>query len=140
MMNGKPAKKGGGFEGRLEAVQHWGKKLVKLDMSSRDRDEARQLLRDYDGWVMGQKSRSLRLLLNFDGFYYDPAFITQWKRALGRHDAFIKKSAIINAPPLLHVIVALARQFATLSAAPMKRDRAVFFPGEESALDWLAES
>jgi hypothetical protein len=124
---------------RLQIVSHNGAQIAIADYSHGNREEIWALTDQVNQWLGKQKPDSVRLLFDVKNVYYEAAHVNHWKKSLGNYDAVIRKSAFINASPLMLLIVKTMRAYSLFAGIPMKKDRGVFLPDKDKALDWLAE-
>ena len=124
---------------RFELITVNDTRILVANYSLASREEVWALTNQINEWMPQQKPNSVNILFDVDRPYYEAQHVNHWKKSLGRYDAFIRKSCFINASPLMLMLLPTMRAFATLTGAPMKKDRGVFFKDKEAALKWLSE-
>jgi hypothetical protein len=127
------------LNGRFQIVAHKGASITIADYGLATRDEVWALTNHLDEWLSRQAPDTANLLFDMHRPYYEAAHVNHWKKSLGRYDAFIRKSCFINASPFIQLMLPTLRAFASLTGAPMKKNRGLFFNDKEAALNWLAE-
>jgi hypothetical protein len=127
-------------EGRFEVIQYRHIAVVVLNFSNTGHDEAWALLEHFDHWVRGQADRSVRILLDLDGCWYDPAFVTQWRLNVERQEHHIQQIAVLNALPFSALLFRLTWEFAERGGEPVAKKRGQIFSSIKSALGLLTEA
>lgn len=123
---------------RLSFIEHQGKRILFMDNSANNRDEAYAMFDAFDSLVRAQPEKSLLVLCDFENCYHDVTILGKWKKASQEHQRIIIKSANLGISGSFRIAIAAYRFFARLRGIEVEqimRD----FNDESAAKNWLVE-
>jgi hypothetical protein len=114
----------------LRFIDHQGKRILLVDLSSRSADEVEEIVRRVPDYITVQPRNSVLVLTDFSGATFDRDALRAMKETAVFDKPFVKKSALIGTQ-------SLPREFHEAMTSYSRRELLIFKTREE-ALDWLA--
>ena len=115
---------------RIRFIDHQGKKILLVDLSSCSVNEVEEIVRRVPDYVTVQPRGSVLVLTDFTGAAFDQDALRAMKETAVFDKPFVKKSALIGTQ-------SLPREFHEAMTSYSRRELLIFKTREE-ALDWLA--
>jgi hypothetical protein len=124
---------------RLRFIEHKGRKLLYMDCSSNNKDEAYAIFEQFDVLIRKEPERSVLVLCNFENCYHDSVILGKWKRASTEHERHVSRTACVKVEGLFKIAMAAYRFFARLRGIEVEGIMRNF-GDEEAAKDWLVDA
>jgi hypothetical protein len=115
---------------RIRFIDHQGKRILLVDLSSRSADEVEEIARAAPDYITVQPRNSVLVLTDFSGAAFDRDALRAMKETAVFDKPFVKKSALIGTEDL-------PASFYDELKSYSRRDLLIFKTREE-ALNWLA--
>ena len=124
---------------RLRWEEFRGRRLLVVDASNSDREEAWGVYAEFDLLVRDQEDASVLFLFDVENAYHELSLTERWKQAYALHDRKVRRVAVVGAHAGLKVVLAAYRFFVRLRGVDIDR-KMRFFDEPLQAKEWLIES
>lgn len=113
-------------------------RLLVVDFSNTNKDEAHALFEIFDAQVKAEPEHSVRLLGDFENGYHAPELTKRWKEASPEHDRHVTKVAMLGVTGGIKIVIMAYRFYLRLKGIDVD-NKMQLFNSEAEARAWLAE-